>query len=129
LKRRFKRLLLVLDAWVYKNLIERYLNDLKDNVLGSLGTSQILESLKNQEPSNIWEDELPGDSIERTLKFLDNSIGKIQKSQENIHGDSTKEFISCCDAPFPSPPIPSMDFTRCRKREVPKEGDDCIESL
>jgi hypothetical protein len=45
---------------VYKNIIQRYLNDLK----------------KSQEPSNIQEDELPGDSIERTLKIPGNSIGK-----------------------------------------------------
>jgi hypothetical protein len=72
--------------------------------------------LKNQEPSNIQEDELHGDSIEITLKCPGNSIGKIQKSQENIHGGSTKEFISCCDAPFPSPPSPSMDFQDIAKR-------------
>jgi hypothetical protein len=79
---------------VYKNIIQRYLNDLK----------------KIQEPSKIWEDELPGDSIERTLKCPDNSIGKIQESQENPHGGSTKEPCSCHDAPFPSPPSPSMDL-------------------
>jgi len=56
------------------------LNDLKDNVLGSLGISQISKYLKSQEPSKIWEDELPIDSIEITLKGPGNSIGKIKNS-------------------------------------------------
>jgi hypothetical protein len=50
---------------IYKNLTQRYLNDYKEN----------------QEPSNIREDDLCGNYIERTLKSLDNSIGKIQQSQ------------------------------------------------
>jgi hypothetical protein len=55
---------------VYKKIIERYLNDLKDNVLGYLGTSQISEYLKNQEPSNIWEDELPMIPLKELLNSL-----------------------------------------------------------
>jgi hypothetical protein len=62
---------------VYKKIIQRYLNEIK----------------KIQEPSNIWEDELPSDSIERTLKIPGNSIGKIQEYQENPHGGSTKNFF------------------------------------
>jgi hypothetical protein len=84
---------------VYKNIIQRYLNDLK----------------KSQEPSNIQEDELPGDSIERTLKCPGNSIGKIQESQENLYYDSSKNLLSCHDAPLPSPPIPSMDLQDATK--------------
>jgi hypothetical protein len=87
---------------VYKNIIHRYLNYLE----------------KSQEPPNILEDELPGDSIERTLTFLGNSIGKIQEYQENIHGGSTKEPFSCHDALLPSPPIPSMDLQDSRKGKV-----------
>jgi hypothetical protein len=79
---------------VYKNIIQIYLNDLKNN----------------QEPSKIREDEIHGDSIEKTLKGPSNSIEKIKKYQENFHGSSTKELRSCCDATFPSPSIPSMDF-------------------
>jgi hypothetical protein len=87
---------------VYKNIIQRCLNDLK----------------KSQEAQNIWENELPGDSIERTLKIPGNSIGKIQKSQEDIYYDSSQEFISCCDVPFPSPPIPSMALQDSTKGRV-----------
>jgi hypothetical protein len=65
---------------------------------------------KNQEPSKIREDELLGNSIEKTLKGLGNSTGKIKKSQENFHGGSTRELRSCCDATLPSPPCPSMAF-------------------
>ena len=97
---------------VYKKLIEIYLNDLKDNVLGYLDTIQIPKYLKSQEPSNIREIEL---SIEIILKFPCNSIGKMQESQENHHGGSTKEFISCCDAPLPYPPSTSMDFQEVSK--------------
>jgi hypothetical protein len=79
---------------VYKKIIQRYLNDLK----------------KIQEPSNIWEDELPSDSIKKNMKCSCNSIGKIQETQKNHHGDSTKELISCCDSNFHSPPRSSMDF-------------------
>jgi hypothetical protein len=74
---------------IYKNIIQRYLNDLKNN----------------QEPPNIQEDELLGDSIEQNLKGPSNSIEKIKKYQENFHGSSTKELHSCCDATLPSPPI------------------------
>jgi len=79
---------------VYKNCIHIYLNDLE----------------KKQEPPKIWENELPGDSIERILKCPGNSIGKIQEYQENPYGGSTKESCSCDDAPLPSPPSPSMDL-------------------
>jgi len=61
--------------------------------------------LKSQEPSNIREIELPN-----------NSIGKIPESQENPHGNSTKEFCSCHDAPSPSPPTPSLAFQYATKR-------------
>jgi hypothetical protein len=30
-------------------------------------------------------------------------------------GNTTKEFISCCDAPFPCPPISSMDLQDATK--------------
>jgi hypothetical protein len=72
---------------------------------------------KNQEKSNIQENKLPGDSIERNIKCPNNSIGKIQETQENPHGDSTKELCSCCDATFPSPLRPSMDFQDATKGE------------
>jgi hypothetical protein len=98
---------------VYKNIIQRYLNDLK----------------KSQEPSNIWEDELLGDSIERTLKIPDNSIGKIQESQENPHGSSTKEFISCCEATFLLHQAHQWIYKMQQKEEVTKEGGDYIEAL
>jgi hypothetical protein len=84
---------------IYKTIVQIYLNDLK----------------KNQEPSNILEDEVPSDSIKRTLQCLGNSIGKIQETQENPHGDSTKEFISCRDSPLFSPPCPSMVFQNTEK--------------
>jgi hypothetical protein len=57
---------------VYKNIIQRCLNDLKEI----------------QEIKNIWDDELPSDSIEINFKDPGNSIGKIQKSQEDIYYDS-----------------------------------------
>jgi hypothetical protein len=47
--------------WLYKNRIQRYLNDLK----------------KNQEPSKIQEDEFCGDYIERTLKRPGNSMERF----------------------------------------------------
>jgi len=101
------------------------LNELEDNVLGSLCTSQILEPLKNQEP-NIQEDEF---SIKRSLKYPGNSIGKIHESQENPHCVSTKEPSSCHDAPLHSSPSPSTDYKTQEKEEVPKEGGDCIEAF
>jgi hypothetical protein len=65
----------------YKKIIHRHLNDVKDNIPGYLGKSQISEYLKNKEPSNICEDEIPRNSIELTFEFLRNYIGKIAKSQ------------------------------------------------
>jgi hypothetical protein len=53
--------------------------------------------------------------LKKNLKIPGNSIGKIQETQENIHGESTKEFLSYHDAPFPSPPIPSMDLQDATK--------------
>ena len=57
---------------VYKNIIHRCLDDLK----------------RSQEAQNIWETELPGDSIERTLKIDGNSIERIQEFQEELYYDS-----------------------------------------
>jgi len=77
---------------VYKRIIKRYLDDLK-NI---------------QEQSKIQEDELPSDSIERTLKFPGNSIEKFQESQEGMYYDSSKEFISCHVVTLPYSPSPLM---------------------
>jgi hypothetical protein len=79
---------------IYEKIIQRCLSELK----------------KSQEQSKIWENELPGNSIEKTLKCLDNSIEKIQECQEDIYYESFEEFRSCCDVPFPSTPIPSMSL-------------------
>jgi hypothetical protein len=48
--------------------------------------------------------------LKKTPKFPGNSIGKIQETQENPHGDSTKELHSYCDTTFPSSPRPIMDL-------------------
>jgi hypothetical protein len=76
---------------VYKNIIERCCNDLK----------------KTQEAQNIWENELPG-----------NSIGKTQKSQEDVYYDSSEEFHSCHDAPLNSSSSPSMDLQDSTKQRI-----------
>jgi hypothetical protein len=62
---------------IYKKIIQKYLDDLK-NI---------------QEQSNIQEDELPGDSIEITLKFPSISIERIQEYQEELYYNSFEEFL------------------------------------
>jgi hypothetical protein len=70
-----------------------------------------LNDLKNiQEQSNIRDNELHGDYIERNIKGPGNSIGKIQKSQEDIYYDSYEDFLSFHDAPLHYTPRPSMDL-------------------
>jgi hypothetical protein len=106
---------------VYDNIIEIYLNELKDNALGYLGTNYISKYFKSQLPSNIQEDEL---SSQINLKFPCNSIGNIQEFQENPHGGFTKEFISCCDSHFSSPPSPSIslqDPTKVRGTQIRRQ--------
>jgi hypothetical protein len=79
---------------VYENIIQICLNDLKNS----------------QEQSNIRDNELHVHYIERIIKGPENSIGKIQKYQEDIYDDYCEEFLSCHNSHLPSPPSPSMDL-------------------
>jgi hypothetical protein len=54
----------------------------------------------------------------RRMNSLRNSIGKTQKSQEDVYYDSSEEFLSCHDAPLPSPPSPSMDLQDSTKGKI-----------
>jgi hypothetical protein len=77
---------------IYKNVIHKFLDDLK----------------KIQEQSKIQENELPDDSIETNIKCHDNSIGTMQGFQEELYYDSYEEFLSYYYAPLHFLPITSM---------------------
>jgi hypothetical protein len=113
----------------YKNLIQRYLNDLKDNVPRYLGTSQISKYLKSQEPSNIQEDELPGDSIERNLECLATPLERFQNLKKILMVTPPKNLFHVMMLLFLLHQAHQWIFKMQQKGEVPKEGSGCIESL
>jgi hypothetical protein len=62
-----------------------------------------------QEAQNIWENELPS-----------NSIGKTQNFQEDVYFDSYEEFHSCHDTPLYSSSSPSMVSRLSKRNNLPK---------
>jgi hypothetical protein len=97
--------------WVLENLVQGALNGLEDILLKFQSQISCDNFYRTKEPSNIWEDDLPGDSIIETLDFEEKCLGdstkKIQEFQEDLYEDSSKEFLSCCDDIFPSPSSPT----------------------
>jgi hypothetical protein len=108
--------------WVFENLVQGALGGYEDILLKF--RSQIIRDNfhRTKEPSNIWEDDLPGDSIIETLDFKERCPSdftqKIPKFQEDQYEYSSEEFISCYEYIFPSPPVP----TRVVQHTIKGEG-------
>jgi hypothetical protein len=80
---------------------------------------------RTKEPSNIWEDDLSGNSIIKTLNFEErcpgNSTKKFPKFQNYQYDDSYKVFLLCCDDIFTSPLSPKNLFKFGKRRRYPKK--------
>jgi hypothetical protein len=80
--------------WVLENLVQGASNGLEDMLLKFQAQVSYANFYKTKEPSKIWEDELPSDSIIKTPYFEEicpgDSTKKIPEFQEDIYDDSSK---------------------------------------
>jgi hypothetical protein len=67
--------------WVLENLVQGASNGLEYMLLKFQEQFSYANFYKTKEPSKIWEDEIPGDSIIKTLYF-----------EERCPGNSTKKI-------------------------------------
>jgi hypothetical protein len=79
--------------------------------------------LKSQEPSNIREDELPGDSIEKILKIVAIPLERFKNLKKILMEVAPKNFFMLrCSISFSTKPINGFTRRKKRKRYPKKEA-------
>jgi hypothetical protein len=93
--------------WVLENLVQRTLNGLEGLLLKFQSQISCDNLYGTRKPPNIWEDDLPGNSILKTQDLKEICPGdfteKISEFQEDVYEDSSEEFFSCYQEISPPP--------------------------
>ena len=88
-----------------------------------------IKIFEDKEPSNIWENELPGDSIERTLGFPSDFIGNISKSQKILMVTPPKNYVHVMMLIFLLHQDHEWIFKMQLKEDIPKQRNSYIEAF
>ena len=93
--------------WVLENLAQRASNGLEDLLLKFQSQISCDNIYGTTKPPNIWEDDLPDNSILKTQDLKEicpgNFTKKISQIQEYVYEKSSKEFFSCYQEIHPPP--------------------------